>query len=154
MQATPLEERFETKVKFAVNKCWVWQASFNQSGYGIIGYSGNTLAHRVAYTLYIGPIPEGLCVLHTCDNRLCVNPAHLFLGTNADNVSDRVQKGRTASTKGKQNGWSKLSDTDILEIQELIDEGLLTLAEIGERYGVVKSTVFRIKMGVRNVTHT
>lgn len=74
--------------------CWVWSASGEYGSYGYFSYLGETRAHRVSYILYIGPIPNDLLVLHKCDRRSCVNPDHLFVGTQKDNVRDMVDKGR------------------------------------------------------------
>jgi hypothetical protein len=101
----PLEQRFWAKVaKGGPEECWLWLATKNNHGYGMIWAGkpdGNkTLAHRVSYELHFGPIPtdttlyHGITVLHRCDTPACVNPAHLFLGTQTINVADKVQKGR------------------------------------------------------------
>ena len=75
--------------------CWLWTASLTGPGYGQFGVKGRVeLAHRVSYELHVGAIPDGLCVLHRCDVRHCVNPNHLFLGTHSDNSRDCVSKGR------------------------------------------------------------
>jgi hypothetical protein len=97
--AKPLEERFWPKVnKTAPNGCWEWTACTNELGYGWIAAGtrqGRHLkAHRVSYALAFGEVPEGMSVLHRCDNPLCVKPSHLFLGTQADNMADMIRKGR------------------------------------------------------------
>lgn len=89
-------DRFAEKYRVnAQTGCWEWTAERNRKGYGIFWRNASmTGAHRASYELHVGPIPDGLHVLHRCDNPPCVNPAHLFLGTNQDNVDDRQRKGR------------------------------------------------------------
>ena len=81
---------------------WLWTLSWNHDGYGLTSRFGQVIAHRLAYQAFIGPIPPGLCVLHYCDTPACVNPNHLYVGTHADNVKDKVRKGRQA--KGERHG--------------------------------------------------
>lgn len=98
----PLEERFWSKVDKSGGPaaCWPWTASVDPKGYGQFAYADGTRrsgrAHRVAWILANGPISAGMSVCHSCDNPPCCNPAHLWLGTNADNVADRVRKGRSS----------------------------------------------------------
>ena len=124
-----VRERFWSKVKKG-NGCWEWQGT-KSLGYGVAWLSKQKKirAHRLSYTLNIGPIPNGLCVLHKCDNPACVKPNHLFLGTLADNVRDMVSKKRCAYGKkngmvkypdkrlyGTKNGQSKLTENDVKDI--------------------------------------
>jgi hypothetical protein len=93
-------EELKTKIEenvVVVGECWEWKLSRHDKGYGIICVNSNgscKRVHRVSYESYIGPIPKGMMVCHTCDNPPCCNPAHLWLGTNQDNVSDMISKGR------------------------------------------------------------
>lgn len=91
------EERFYKKIKIVETGCWEWTAARynNKHMYGSFRYnSKKTLAHRASYLIYNGDIPEGLLVCHTCDNEKCVNPGHLFLGTQSDNMQDMLSKNR------------------------------------------------------------
>lgn len=97
----PLSERFHTKYNIVESGCWEWNGALRTDGYGILKIDGrNDGAHRYSYILHNGEIGEGLLVLHKCDNRSCVNPDHLFLGTIKDNTDDKIKKGRTKKSHG------------------------------------------------------
>ena len=144
-----LAERFEEKYRVEDSGCWVWTASYGSVGYGQIGRGrkgeGLLGAHRASFEIHRGPIPAGLWVLHRCDNRACVNPAHLFLGTQADNMADAAAKGRTAL--GERNGVSKLSPDDVRKIR--IFARVLYQRVIAKKYGVSQTTVSKIVRRVR-----
>jgi len=132
--------------------CWTWVGHLND-GYGVYGHSQK--AHRVSWILSVGPIPDGLCVLHHCDNRACVRPDHLFLGTVDDNNKDRAAKGRSKGTfqsgdmhpakikRGERHWCAKVSDADVLRMRELHHAGN-THASIAREYQLNPATVSRL----------
>lgn len=124
--------------------CWLWRGGVDCRGYGIM--SGNGKAHRVSYEFHIGPIPDGMSVCHRCDVPLCVNPAHLFLGTTADNMADKKRKNRCAV--GEAHGLSKMTDAQVRAIRRLHSKGILQ-CEIAERVGVHRAAVSEV---IREVT--
>lgn len=123
--------------------CWIWTASCLPKGYGWFYDGGTVLAHRWAYEYFIGPVPNEMCVCHKCDNPACVNPDHLFLGTQADNVADQVQKNRQVF--GERNGNGKLTDEQVRAIRR--SNG--SQSEIAERFGIDRSLVSLIRSGKR-----
>lgn len=139
-----LIKRFEEKFITEPNSgCWLWVANIYTNGYGQIKINGRPVgAHRVSWELYRGRIPEDLCVLHKCDNPPCVNPDHLFLGTQADNVADQIKKGRLNPPYGERQGRAKLATSDILAIRD----DLRTHKEIAAGYGIASSHVSDIKL--------
>lgn len=151
-----LIERFECKFDKLTNGCWQWNACKNNNGYGEFSMMGSTMfAHRAAWTLYKGDIPKtdnyhSICVLHKCDNRLCVNPEHLFLGTNHDNVKDMFKKGRNPDRKGKNNGKSKLTEENVMQIRKL--KKSKTYKEIANIFNVSESAIGHAATG-RNWKH-
>lgn len=121
--------------------CLLWCGRADKNGYGIIRMGYLRKAHRVAWEIRRGPIPDDLFVCHKCDVPACVNPDHMFLGTSQDNTADRDRKGRGARPQGVLNAFAKLTDRQVIEIRR--EAG--TLAEIGQRYGVSRSLVGYIR---------
>lgn len=138
-------ERFWSRVKPMSNGCWLWQTT-TDGRYGTFPYAGTVhKAHRFAYAMTKGRIPEGMEVCHRCDTTLCCNPAHLFLGTHADNMADMVAKGRVG--RGQSQGHSRFTEDDIREMRRLRAEGMRTPA-IAARYGTDTGNVSRIVRGL------
>ena len=149
------EERFLAFVQKQENGCWFWTGSTDSDGYGYFSLSPTqkaVSAHRSAWILFKGVIPEGQCVLHSCDTPPCVNPNHLFLGTHKENIADKVAKGRITRT-------AKLTEAQVLEIRALyqprkggrpkghkVDAGQCegSIQWLADRYGVAKPTIKHI----------
>jgi hypothetical protein len=134
----PLAERFWDKVKKS-NGCWTWTAGQMGAGYGclyVATMKRMLQAHRVSWMLHHGSLPpKGVGVLHRCDNRLCVRPDHLFLGTQEDNVRDCREKGRWNDRRGSKNARSVLRESDIPEIRRRAKAGT-TRAQLAREYGI------------------
>lgn len=124
--------RFMEKVNLVESGCWEWTGYLNWAGYGFFSFYSIRSAHRFSYYIFKGDLCEGMEVCHSCDNPKCVNPAHLWLGTRSENISD-------AATKGRMN-TVKLSPADARTIRELHGSGVPT-DDIARRYGVSKDTV-------------
>lgn len=143
-----IEERLQSRLQTNEETgCWEFQGNKYEFGYGQITLDGKSVrAHRLAYSLFVGEIPEGMIVCHTCDNPPCCNPDHLFLGTHADNSKDKTNKGRQA--KGTKLPFTKLPDDCIEQASLLRDEGL-SVQEIADMFGCSKGHVYRLLKGSR-----
>ena len=128
------------------DECWEWIGSRDRKGYGLVSVNGRTeRAHRFSWILANGSVPDGLHVLHKCDNSACVKPGHLFLGTNLDNVIDREEKGRGNQPRGERNANSRLTASDVVAIRSL--RATLTQVQIAARFGTTQGTVGKILRG-------
>lgn len=139
-------ERFNTR--YAVDEatgCWNWLGKLNAYGYPCARLHNHIGGHRVSYYLHKACPPPGVCVCHICDNRACVNPDHLFLGSNADNVRDRHNKGRTCS--GEDRPQSRLSKQDVIDIRSRYIPRKVTLQQLADEYGVNNSHIWHIIHG-------
>ena len=126
-----IRERFEAKVR-KTKGCWWWTACRIKHGYGMLSVFGkNRAAHRMSWVLHRGSIPEGMLVCHSCDNPGCVNPAHLFLGTQKDNIRDCLAKGRMGR---------KLQDDDVREIRAAVAGGHTQVSQ-AKKYRVSKVAI-------------
>jgi hypothetical protein len=143
------DRRFEEYVSVEpMTGCWLWLGHTLQTGYGSCWFMGKFHnAHRIAWILYRGKIPYGINVLHTCDTRSCVNPHHLFLGTQSDNMKDCVRKGRNGCSgyRGALLPQTKLSEEQVYKIR--LD--VRSQREIAKDYGVCQAQIGRIKMKQR-----
>jgi len=146
----PPEERFWLMVdKRGPDDCWPWAGCRLRHGYGHFNVNGRkTLAHRFSWSLVNGPIPDGngwhgTCVLHRCDNPPCVNPAHLFLGTQADNIDDMIAKGRNGYTgqRGEKHGMAKLTESQVIEIRRRYAIGNISQEKLAFELGVSQTTI-------------
>lgn len=138
-----LECRFWGKVKIALpDECWEWQASTNAYGYGQIAINKRPFAaHRIAWEIENGKINMGLFVLHKCDNRLCCNTTHLFLGTQKDNMKDKYEKNR--NPRGVDLPFSKLSENDVLTIRGKIKLGL-SQRDLASKFNMSQTAISKI----------
>ena len=158
-------KRFWSKIK-KTRRCWIWVGALSPrpnggTGYGVLWVDGqNRYAHRFAFELLVGRIPDGLCVCHKCDYPPCVRPAHLFLGTNADNIRDASKKGRLVSgdrawqrrnpervIRGEHHRGAKLTDQQVSQIRSHTSgrHGWKTM--LARKYHVGVSTISRILKG-------
>lgn len=169
MRVGPNERFWRRVTEEHVSGCWIWTGARVGDGYGNVRCCGlSQRAHRVAWMIVSGSIPDGLQVLHKCDVRRCVNPAHLFLGTNADNVADRHAKGRTLSgqalnipvgdahwmrtkphliPRGGARGSAKLTDDEAARAIAMLAEGRLQ-RDIAAEFGVSQTAISKIRRGL------
>jgi hypothetical protein len=144
-----IAERFEEKVDRSSGVCWLWTSAIGTRGYGIFwvgGGRGSAFAHRFAFEMANPGVPmlPGALVMHSCDNPRCVNPAHLSLGSNSDNLMDASAKGRIA--RGERNGGGKkLTELQVRDI--LSSRAYLGCNKAAEKHGVSTQTIKAIRRG-------
>lgn len=147
-----VEERFWSKVRvLGVDECWLWTAGTTSNGYGAFWLNGkHKRAHSIAWKFYNGDLPpDKPYVLHHCDTPACVNPRHLYAGTQQDNVNDMMRRGRQAPTElkrhlGEKNGRAKLTEDKVREIRVLYASGEFSYRALGKRFGVSCQLVSQI----------
>lgn len=143
--------RFESKYRVdKVTGCWNWMKGKFNTGYGMFWLNGKTVsAHRASWQINFGYIPDGLFVLHKCDNKRCVNPNHLFLGTAKDNTDDMISKGREVRTKppihiGTDNPNSKLTESDVMSIRQEYSVTTCSQRDLARKYSVSQPLIGQI----------
>lgn len=148
-KVTPIKERFERYFSIPypnVKDCWEWKARISNFGYGQFAIKAGNVkqAHRLSYEIYIGKIPKGKLVCHSCDNRKCVNPKHLWLGTQKDNVRDMWSKNRAKISPGDKNGSAKLNWEKVDNIRKLRRDKLIYYKDLAKMFNVDYSTIKNI----------
>lgn len=145
------EQLFWKKVsRKGANGCRNWRGELDAKGYGHVTYLGyRTTAHRIAYALTNGEIPDGMVVMHTCDNRACCNPEHLRAGTQAENLADMRAKGRANDRPptGEKHGRCKLTAAQVEEVRSLYESGAISQDKLALQFGVSQSQIGRIIRG-------
>jgi len=135
--------------KHDFSRCWVWKRCKNKKGYGLLQYDGpdgmerHQKSHRMAWRLSFGPIKKGLHICHKCDNPSCCNPSHLFMGTNHENVLDKMEKGRMQ--RGENTSRAKLNPTKVREIRTKYKANeFLSMETLGKEYGVTPGSIYNV----------
>jgi hypothetical protein len=143
----PLERFWKFVEPCPATGCWLWIGGIGGDGYPRFGWGGNNQigAHRAAWKLFRGEIPEGNSVLHHCDVPSCVNPSHLFVGTTRDNVLDMFKKGRARIYRGCSNSRAKLTPEQLL----LIRSDKRSVKELSEELGIKAHTIYQARVGRR-----
>lgn len=132
-------DRFWAKVN-KTSYCWEWTGALTTAGYGSLRHRRRTLyAHIVSYEEAYGPVPQGLCVCHDCDNRRCVRPGHFFLGTKGDNLRDAARKDRMQY--GEARPLSRLTEADVAAIRDRYARGGISQDALATEYGVCQATI-------------
>lgn len=138
-----IEQRFFKYVK-KTKSCWNWIGSLNHAGYGQFFYNGRPIvSSRYSWIMHHKEIPKGLFVLHKCDNPKCVNPKHLFLGTQIDNIKDCIKKKRSRYHKGEEKTLAKITENDVKEIRNIYNNPH-SASQLGKLYGISKSNILNI----------
>lgn len=150
----PVEDRLWEKVQIgSPSDCWFWKGALSSDGCGRININHKTLkVSRVVWTITYGKIPSGLCVCHKCDNPLCVNPNHLFLGTQADNVADMIRKGRDHKAVGEKASNAKLNVSFVRRIRNLYATGKYNQMDLARMFNLPHTTAWSI-LRRKNWTH-
>ena len=142
MHEQDIIDRFFDKVNQS-SSCWLWTAGLREKdGYGCMDVYGKLMnTHRLSWEIHHGEIPDSLHVLHKCDIKRCVNPSHLFLGTQDDNNKDRANKDRSWKPKGEEHPMAKLNDIKVREIRRLYKAGSLSQYKLADIFNVSQQAI-------------
>lgn len=148
-----LKKRFLSKI-IKTDNCWLWNAGIRPNGYGSFWAKTKTVtSHRYSYEIFKGDIPKNMCVCHSCDNRKCVNPDHLWLGTQKENLQDMYLKKRNPNIirkRGEKSEFAKLNNEKVSIIKMLYKKGKYTYETLGKKFNVGHTTIYRI---IKNKTY-
>lgn len=140
--------RIFDRIEKTESGCWLYTGGIQKGGYGVISIKNKSVqTHRVSYELRVGSIPEGMCVLHRCDVRRCINPEHLFLGTLGDNNTDRKQKGRNTDRRGERNPQAKADTEKIRKLREAHATRRYSQRQLAKMFGLCQQQVSVIVRG-------
>lgn len=143
-RGAPLAERIEASVMPLTEcGCWIWMKDVDAGGYGTIRVGKMMKAHRASWVAFKGEIPDELKVLHSCDVPSCVNPEHLFLGTQTENMQDMYRKGRQPSIRGGDNPNARLTEAQVIAIKS----SKLGASELARQFGITPTMASYIKRG-------
>ena len=138
---TKTKQRLFNKTNKTID-CWNWSGGTNKGGYGLFSIKHKMfLVHRISFKLFIGEIPEKMQVNHTCDNTLCINPKHLWLGTQKDNMDDKKKKGRAIYAQGEDVNTAKLKVFEVRKIRDLYSTNKFTYLELSKKFSVSESNI-------------
>ena len=140
---TPVERFMEKVMPIPECGCWFWMGAQDGGGYGLFHYNGNSTfkAHRASYELFVGPIINGLHVLHKCDQRICVNPAHLYAGTPTQNMADKYERSKPNHARGERHPMAKLSKSDVQSVRDIYRAGGISQRALASQFGVRQGTI-------------
>lgn len=137
-----MKTNFDNYIPEPNSGCWLWVGQQHRQGYGCLMINGKfKLAHRVMYERFVGPIPDGMMVLHKCDIPSCVNPDHLFVGTQTDNMHDMCAKGRHTPVAGERNSHAKLTVADVIAIRASKERNV----DLAKKYGIKADSIWKVK---------
>lgn len=141
---------FYNKIIFtSETNCWLWCGCLDNGGYGMCDILGEVKAHRLSWRLFVGEIPDGLKICHLCDVRACVNPDHLKIGTQGDNVREMFSRGRAqrSGVKGEANHHSKLTEEQVRAMRTIRSETGISYKRLAKQFGVTAMTAYRAVHG-------